>query len=92
MLCIRILWMNHFKLRYMEYRKKKTVFLTRDKFVQRLVGNQRTAPGRTEGKPFKSSECFDLGVKFSVSFVKSNYRMNSRECNRLVKYKTLKYP
>ena len=48
--------MNHFKLRYMEYRKKKkTVFLTRDKFVQRLVGNQRTAPGRTEGKPFKSS-------------------------------------
>ena len=67
MLCIRILWMNHFKLRYMEYRKKKTVFLTRDKFVQRLVGNQRTAPGRTEGKPFKSSECFDLGVKVSVT-------------------------
>ena len=43
------------------------MFLTRDKFVQRLVGNQRTAPGRTEGKPFKSSKCFDLGVKFSVT-------------------------
>ena len=43
------------------------MFLTRDKFVQRLVGNQRTAPGRTEGKPFKSSECFDLGVKVSVT-------------------------
>ena len=56
MLCIRILWMNPFKLRYMEYRKKKTVFLKRDKFVQRLVGNQRTALGRTEGKPFKSSK------------------------------------
>ena len=67
MLCIRILWMNHFKLRYMEYRKKKTVFLTRDKFVQRFVGNQRTAPGRTEGKPFKSSKYFELGVKFSVT-------------------------
>ena len=43
------------------------MFLTRDKFVQRLFGNQRTAPGRNEGKPFKSSKCFDLGVKFSVT-------------------------
>ena len=70
MLCIRILWMSHFKLRYMKYRKKKTVFLTRDKFVQRLVGNQRTAPGRTEGKPFKSSKCFDLGVTGKLCKVK----------------------
>ena len=62
------------------------MFLTRDKFVQRLVGNQRTAPGRTEGKPFKSSKYFELGVKFSVTG-KSNNRMNSRDYNRLVKYK-----
>ena len=43
------------------------MFLTRDKFVQLLVGNQRTAPGRTKGKPFKSSKYFDLGVKFGVT-------------------------
>ena len=58
MLCIRILWMIHFKVQ--EKPKKKSVLLTRDKFVWRLVGNQRTAPGCIEGKPFKSSEHFEL--------------------------------
>ena len=41
--------MIHFKVQ--EKPKKKSVLLTRDKFVWRLVGNQRTAPGCIEGKP-----------------------------------------
>lgn len=48
------------------------MFLTRDKFVQRLVGNQRTAPGRTEGKPFKSSKYFELGITGKLCKVKQS--------------------
>ena len=51
MLCTRILTMICFK-----------VLLTRDKYVWRLVGNQHTALGRTEGKPSEGSKHFELGI------------------------------
>ena len=57
MLCVRILWMIHFKV---QEKPKKSVLHRRDKFVWRLVGNQCTAPGCIEGKPFKSSQHFEL--------------------------------
>ena len=49
MLCTRILTMIYFKVH--KKPNKKTVLFTRDKYVWRLVGNQHTALGRTEGKP-----------------------------------------
>ena len=63
MLCTRIFRIILFKVHGIT--KKKPVLLTRDKFVYRLVGDQRTAPGRTEGKPFKRSKYFEFGVKLS---------------------------
>ena len=61
MLCTRILTMIYFKV-HKKPNKKKTVLLTRDKYVWRLVGNQHTALGRTEGKPSEGSKHFELGI------------------------------
>ena len=60
MLCTRIPKMIYFKVH--KKPNKKTMLLTRDKYVWRLVGNQHTALGRTEGKLSEGSKHSELGI------------------------------